>query len=67
MKKWRYKLTFIGIAVIAIGVLIVYTKICNEEVKNILGNIFAGLITGEIIAILSNLKNKYIYMKIQRK
>ena len=66
MKKIKYRITFIGITLIAIVVFIIYINICNGEIKNILGNIFAGLITGEVIAILSNLKNKYLYENTKR-
>lgn len=62
MKEVKYyRFTCGVIAIIVIIVLACYINSCNEDIKNILGNILAGLITWEAIAILSNLKNKYLY------
>ena len=56
-----YRKLYCSIVFVTIVLLIVYIKICNETIKNILGNISAGMISGLMIAFLSNMKNKYIY------
>lgn len=60
MKK-RYIITYLLLVLLSAIALILYIKIENENIQNIFGNISAGMITGLIIAILSNIKNKYIY------
>lgn len=59
--KNKYILKYLIIIGLMILTLIAYFCFDYEEIKNLLGNIFAGLITGLIIAILTNIKNKYIF------
>lgn len=62
----RYKIIFIIFSLLTIITLIAYCIVTNVDIKNILGNIFAGLITGIVMSILSNIKNKYIEEKMKK-
>ena len=60
-----YKSLYSFIVAIMLIMLIMYFAIKCDEIKNLVGNIFAGLVTGLVLAILSNKRNAQI--KVEKK
>ena len=60
-----YKRLYSFIVAIMLIMLIMYFAIKCDEIKNLVGNIFAGLVTGLVLAMLSNKRNAQI--KVEKK
>lgn len=60
-----YKSLYSFMVAIMLIMLIMYFAIKCDEIKNLVGNIFAGLVSGLVLAILSNKRNAQI--KVEKK
>ena len=65
MRK-RYFIVYGFLIAMSVGSLFAYIKIQDGNIINILGNVFAGIITGLILSILSNIKNVGIRKKLSK-